>query len=92
MLGRIIEVGHPGQAALRVIRQPMALDSIRAPLADKNLRRALLLFDNNGFAFFAKQYVGHVLVLTMVAVFLEGITRGVRTRMRKAPPVAETRT
>ncbi len=59
---------------------PVVLGVILAPLADENLRRSLLLFDNNGFEFFAKQYVGHVLVLAMIAIFIEGILRGRRNR------------
>jgi hypothetical protein len=50
-------------------------------LADENLRRALLLFENNGFEYFARQYMGHVLLLLMVLVFVEGLSRG--RRMRK---------
>ena len=60
------------------------LGVILAPLADENLRRALLLFDNNGFEFFAKQYVGHVLVLAIAAVFIEGLLRERRNRLRAA--------
>jgi putative tricarboxylic transport membrane protein len=63
---------------------PVVLGVILAPLADENLRRALLLFNNNGFEFFARQYVGHVLVLGIVAVFAEGLLRGWRARARAA--------
>jgi putative tricarboxylic transport membrane protein len=59
---------------------PVVLGVILAPLADENLRRALLLFDNNGFGFFAKQYVGHVLVVIIALVFIEGLRRGRRNR------------
>jgi putative tricarboxylic transport membrane protein len=61
---------------------------LRAPLADENLRRSLLLFDNNGLGFFAKQYVGHVLIAVIVFVFLEGIRRGRRT-CREAAAAAQ---
>jgi putative tricarboxylic transport membrane protein len=63
---------------------PVVLGVILAPLADENLRRALMLFDNNGFGFFAQQYVGHILVLTIVVVFVEGLLRERRTRRRAA--------
>jgi len=63
---------------------PVVLGVILAPLADENLRRALLLFDNNGLPFFAKQYVGHILVVTIVAVFVEGLLRERRARRRLA--------
>jgi putative tricarboxylic transport membrane protein len=66
---------------------PVVLGVILAPLADENLRRALLLFNNNGFEFFARQYVGHVLLLAMVAVFLEGLLREWRARSRAAAAV-----
>ncbi len=59
---------------------PVVLGVILAPLADENLRRALLLFDNNGFGFFAKQYIGHVLVVVIALVFIEGLRRGRRNR------------
>jgi putative tricarboxylic transport membrane protein len=63
---------------------PVVLGVILAPLADENLRRALLLFNNNGLEFFAQQYVGHVLLLAMVAVFFEGLLREWRARSRAA--------
>ena len=63
---------------------PVVLGVILAPLADENLRRSLLLFDNNGLGFFAKQYVGHVLIAVIVFVFIEGIRRGRRTRREAA--------
>jgi len=59
---------------------PVVLGVILAPLADENLRRALLLFDNNGIGFFAKQYIGHVLVIVIAFVFIEGFRRGRRNR------------
>ncbi len=59
---------------------PVVLGVILAPLADENLRRALLLFDNNGLGFFAKQYVGHILVIVIAIVFIEGLRRGRRNR------------
>ena len=65
---------------------PVVLGIILAPLADENLRRALLLFDNNGFSFFAKQYVGHILLLAIAAVFIEGVLRERRARQRAAVP------
>jgi putative tricarboxylic transport membrane protein len=63
---------------------PVVLGVILAPLADENLRRALLLFDNNGLEFFARQYMGHALVLVIAGVFLEGVLRERRSRRRAA--------
>jgi putative tricarboxylic transport membrane protein len=68
----------------RLPAAPVVLGIILAPLADENLRRALLLFDNNGWPFFAKQYVGHVLLVAICAVFIEGLWRGRRARLRAA--------
>jgi putative tricarboxylic transport membrane protein len=59
---------------------PVVLGVILAPLADENLRRALLLFNNNGFAYFAKEYIGHALVVIIAVVFFEGLRRGRRNR------------
>jgi len=67
---------------------PVVLGVILAPLADENVRRALLLFHDNGFGFFAKQYVGHVLVIVIVFVFVEGFRRGRRSRKRAAAAAA----
>ena len=68
---------------------PVVLDVILAPLADENLRRALMLFKNNGFGFFAKQYIGHVLVIAIALFFIEGFRRGRRTRKTMAAAAAK---
>jgi putative tricarboxylic transport membrane protein len=67
----------------------LVLGIILAPLADENLRRALLLFDNNGFGYFAKEYIGHVLLLIIVIVFVEGFRRGLRNRKAMAAAAAK---
>ncbi len=69
---------------------PVVLGVILAPLADENLRRALLLFDNNGFGYFAKQYIGHVLVVIIALVFIEGLRRGRRNRKLATAATAAT--
>jgi putative tricarboxylic transport membrane protein len=68
---------------------PVVLGVILAPLADENLRRALLLFENNGLAYFAKQYVGHVLVVIVAFVFIEGFLRGRRNRKQAIEAAAD---
>jgi putative tricarboxylic transport membrane protein len=68
---------------------PVVLGVILAPLADENLRRALLLFDNNGFGYFAREYIGHVLVIVIAFVFIEGFRRGRRTRKLAAAVAAQ---
>ncbi len=67
---------------------PVVLGVILAPMADENLRRALLVFDNRGFEFFAQQYMGHILLVAIVLVFLEGLRRERRAR-KLAPAAAE---
>jgi putative tricarboxylic transport membrane protein len=67
---------------------PLVLGIILAPLADENLRRALRLFDINGLGFFAKQYIGHALVLIIAIVFIEGFRRGRRSRKLAAKAAA----
>jgi putative tricarboxylic transport membrane protein len=68
---------------------PVVLGVILAPLADENLRRALLLFENNGLAYFAKQYVGHALVIIVAFVFIEGFLRGRRNRKQAIAAAAD---
>jgi putative tricarboxylic transport membrane protein len=71
---------------------PMVLGIILAPLADENLRRALLLFDNNGFSYFAHEYIGHGLVVAIALIFFEGLRRGRRSRKLAATAVAPSKT
>jgi putative tricarboxylic transport membrane protein len=71
---------------------PMVLGIILAPLADENLRRALLLFDNNGFGYFAREYIGHVLVAAIAFIFFEGLRRGRRSRKLAAATVTSPNT
>ena len=70
---------------------PVVLGIILAPLADENLRRALLLFNNNGLDFFAKQYIGHVLVIAIAFVFIDGLRRGRRNRKLAEARAADAR-
>jgi putative tricarboxylic transport membrane protein len=67
---------------------PVVLGVILAPLADENMRRALLLFDNNGFGYFATEYIGHLLVVIIALVFIEGLRRGRRNRKLSAAATA----
>lgn len=67
---------------------PIVLGVILAPMADENLRRALLVFDGRPFGYVASQWVGTVLFIALVAIFVEGILRLVRSsRAERAVPV-----
>ncbi len=76
---------------LKLPTAPVVLGIILAPLADENLRRALLLFNNNGLDFFAKQYIGHVLVIAIAFVFIDGLRRGRRNRKLAEARAADAR-
>ncbi len=58
---------------------PIVLGVILAPLADENLRRALLLFKDKEIGFVLSQTIGTVLMLFVLVVIGEGIIRGVRS-------------
>lgn len=62
---------------------PIVLGVILAPLADENLRRALLLFEDKSFGFVLSQSIGTVLMLCVIFVLIEGIVRALRSA-RKA--------
>lgn len=63
---------------------PVVLGIILGPMADENLRRALLVFKNRGWDYFATQYVGHVLLIAIIIVFFEGVMRARRSRRLEA--------
>ncbi|WP_127143045.1 tripartite tricarboxylate transporter permease [Pelagibacterium montanilacus] len=66
---------------------PIVLGVILAPMADENLRRALLVFEGRSLGFVASQYVGTVLLIALIAIFVEGIVRIVRSgRTRQGKP------
>ncbi|MDZ5696617.1 tripartite tricarboxylate transporter permease [Chelativorans sp. M5D2P16] len=74
--------------ALRHFRFPIApivLGVILAPVADENLRRALLIFDGHSLGFVLSQYVGTALLIFLLLIFAEGVLRLWRTA-RGAPP------
>jgi len=78
--------------ALRYYRFPIApivLGIILAPMADENLRRALIYFDGRSWGFVATQWVGTVLLIGLIAIFVEGVWRMIRVaRAQRAPPAA----
>jgi len=58
---------------------PIVLGVILAPLADENLRRALLLFKDKEIGFVLSQTIGTVLMLFVLVIIGEGIIRGIRS-------------
>ncbi len=59
---------------------PIVLGVILAPLADENFRRALLLFEDKSIGFVASQWVGTVLLIGLLFIFVEGALRILRDR------------
>jgi len=58
---------------------PIVLGVILAPLADENLRRALLLFKDKEPGFVLSQTIGTVLMFFVLVVIVEGVIRGIRS-------------
>ncbi len=54
---------------------PIVLGVILAPLADENLRRALLLFEDRSLGFVLSQWIGTVLMVSVAFVLVEGVIR-----------------
>ncbi|QPM90472.1 tripartite tricarboxylate transporter permease [Pseudooceanicola algae] len=67
---------------------PIVLGVILAPLADENLRRALLVFEDKSLGFVMSQWIGTVLMLAVLFVVVEGILRGLRSRREKTAALA----
>lgn len=68
---------------LTVFRFPVAptvLGVILAPLADENLRRSLLLFEDKSIGFVLSQWIGTILMVFVLFVIVEGILRSLRAR------------
>ena len=59
---------------------PIVLGVILAPLADENLRRSLLLFEDRSLSFVFSQYVGTALLGVLIVIFAEGVLRIWRNR------------
>ncbi|GAB5377385.1 MAG: tripartite tricarboxylate transporter permease [Acuticoccus sp.] len=67
---------------------PIVLGVILAPLADENLRRSLLVFEDKSLGFIASQWIGTVLIIAVAAVIVEGIARAIRSGRVTPPPAA----
>lgn len=67
---------------------PMVLGVILAPLADENFRRAMLVFEDKTIGFVLTQWIGTVLLVAVVFIFLEGIWRARAAGTREKPESA----
>ena len=68
---------------------PMVLGVILAPLADENLRRSLLVFEDKSLGFIASQWIGTILMVVVLFVVVEGALRGLRAARAKPTITAE---
>ncbi len=62
---------------------PIVLGVILAPLADENLRRSLILFEDKSIGYVLSQYVGTVLLCVIGLIFIEGVLRIRRERQNR---------
>jgi len=60
---------------MRFPTAPVVLGVILAPLADENLRRSLLVFEDKSLGFILSQWIGTVLMLAVLFVIIEGVLR-----------------
>lgn len=67
---------------------PIVLGVILAPLADENLRRSLLVFEDKELGFVLSQWIGTFLMATVLFVLVEGLVRGLRSNRAKSQPIA----
>lgn len=75
-----------GLTVFRFPVAPIVLGVILAPLADENLRRSLLVFEDKSMGFVLSQWIGTILMGFVLFVVIEGILRGLRaSRLKNAP-------
>lgn len=67
---------------------PIVLGVILAPLADENLRRSLLVFEDKNLGFIFSQWIGTILMGFVLFVVAEGLLRGLRASRVKNASVA----
>lgn len=67
---------------------PIVLGVILAPLADENLRRSLLVFEDKSLGFVLSQWIGTVLMIAVLVVLAEGAIRALRAARPAAPQSA----
>ena len=62
---------------------PVVLGVILGPLADENIRRSLMIFEDKPFGFVISQWIGSILILAVIFVIFEGALRVARTARQK---------
>lgn len=67
---------------------PVVLGVILAPLADENLRRSLLVFEDKSWGYIGSQWIGAFLMFAVLAVVIEGILRGLRSARQRKSTIA----
>lgn len=67
---------------------PVVLGVILGPLADENLRRSLLLFEDKSIGFVLSQWIGTALLIFIVVVIVEGVVRAIRSARAGRTPAA----
>lgn len=70
--------------AFRFPVAPIVLGVILAPLADENLRRALMIFERKGLEYALTQHIGNLLLVAVLFVIGEGLYRGWKNQRRDA--------
>lgn len=68
-----------GLTVFRFPVAPIVLGVILAPLADENLRRSLLVFEDKSLGFVLSQWIGTILMIFVVLVIVEGVVRALRS-------------
>jgi putative tricarboxylic transport membrane protein len=59
------------------------LGVILGPLADENIRRSLMIFEDKPFGFVISQWIGSILILAVIFVIFEGALRVARSARQK---------
>lgn len=62
---------------------PVVLGVILGPLADENIRRSLMIFEDKPFGFVISQWIGSILILAVIFVIFEGALRVARSARQK---------
>lgn len=71
-----------------VFRFPVALGVILTPLADENLRRSLLVFEDKEVGYIVSQWIGTILMVFVLFAVIEGALRELRSSQTKDQPLA----